>query len=265
MLKIAVLMLIFLFASSFASMFGLGGGILYTPFQIWFGIDFHQAVMTSLFLIFLTSLSATLVYREHRRIDWVVAFLVEIPTILGAFAGGIVAKYVSVIALKYLLIGIIFVAAILMNLDVSKYKIKIFYTSKEKRGLFWVKRKWGDDTIYLFVPYVVVVMFTVGMVISAVGISGGALKVPIMTILFGIPIEISIGSSSFMVGLTALSGITGHLSHTQIPWKMVLLFAVPVLIGGQIGSRISVNLDRKKAKTYYSLLLLIVGIVTMVR
>ena len=33
------------------SMLGQGGGALYTPLQVWLGVDFHQAATTSLFLI----------------------------------------------------------------------------------------------------------------------------------------------------------------------------------------------------------------------
>ena len=40
------------------------------PIQVWAGIDFHQAAATSLFLIMVVSLSASLVFRKAKKIDW---------------------------------------------------------------------------------------------------------------------------------------------------------------------------------------------------
>ena len=48
------------------SMLGQGGGAMYTPLQVWFGVNFHQAATTSLFLIMVTSVSASLVFHKAR-------------------------------------------------------------------------------------------------------------------------------------------------------------------------------------------------------
>ena len=47
-----------------AALLGIGGGTLYTPLQLFFGIDIHEAATTSLFLIFILSIGATVVYRR---------------------------------------------------------------------------------------------------------------------------------------------------------------------------------------------------------
>ena len=58
----------FIIASVFSAL-GVGGGVLYTPVQLFFGIEFHTAASTSLFLIMVTSLSATLVFHRAATID----------------------------------------------------------------------------------------------------------------------------------------------------------------------------------------------------
>lgn len=50
------------------SVLGQGGGVLYTPIQVWSGIDFHVAATTSLFLIMVMSLSASIVFRKANKI-----------------------------------------------------------------------------------------------------------------------------------------------------------------------------------------------------
>ncbi len=259
---IFVIILIF-GASLFASMFGLGGGILYTPFQLWAGIDFHQAVSTSLFLILFTSISATIVYRHNKKVDWLLAIIIEIPTTTGAFLGGLFSAYIPVHYLKMLLIGLIFLAALLMVFQPGEGKGGCFSEKLEKRSFWWLKREFDEGIIYINLLCVFIIMLFVGGIISAVGISGGILKVPLMTVVFGIPVPIAVGSSSFMVGLTALGGLLGHSVHTHINWKLILTLLIPVIIGAQIGSRISLKTDEKLLKKFYAFFLIIVGIITI--
>ena len=72
-------------------MLGLGGGIVYIPLQVFLGISYHQAAATSLFLVVLNSLSATVVYARANRIDWKLVAIVEAATVVGGFIGGLIA------------------------------------------------------------------------------------------------------------------------------------------------------------------------------
>lgn len=109
------------------------------------------------------------------------------------------------------------------------------------------------------------VMFLVGILTSMVGIGGGALKVPLMVLLFGIPIPVAIGSSAFMVGLTAAAGLLGHTSVTGFNWVAALLLAIPVFIGGQFGSRLSIHLKTGQLRTWFGLFILAVACFTAIR
>ena len=79
-------LLMFVIATVFSSL-GVGGGVVYTPAQLLFGIEFHTAASTSLFLIMVTSLSATLVFRRAATVDWPLAIVLEAATAFGAFLG----------------------------------------------------------------------------------------------------------------------------------------------------------------------------------
>src|SRR5579859_7380776 len=103
----------FAIASVFSALGG-GGGVLYTPVQLFFGIEFHTAATTSLFLIMVTSLSATLVFRKAATVDWPLAIVLESSTTLGAFLGGLYSGHFSGRFLIYLFSGVIAVAAFFM-------------------------------------------------------------------------------------------------------------------------------------------------------
>lgn len=258
------LIIILFFAALLAAFFGLGGGVLYTPFQLWFDIPFQQAAATSLLLILVTSFSATMVFRKSNQIDWVLAFLLEIPTTIGAFSGGVLSQYVSATVLTILLTLLLFIAGGLMLFPPKKPSDFCAGFAARNSRLF-LKRHYSGQILSIDLRCMVPIMFFTGMLISIVGISGGAIKIPLMVLLFRVPMPVAIGSSAFMVGLTATAGLLGHVSVGHVHWQLAALMIVPVFIGSQLGSRLSVHLKSKKLKRWYGVFLILVAILTMAR
>ena len=109
------------------------------------------------------------------------------------------------------------------------------------------------------------VSFAAGLASGMVGVGGGILKVPMMVLLFGIPIDIAVGSSALMVGVTAAGGFAGHLANSHWDWRTSLVLAVAVFAGGQIGSRVSVGIDKKKLKKGFGWFLLAIAALMLAR
>jgi hypothetical protein len=108
----------------------------------------------------------------------------------------------------------------------------------------WV-RHFNGMTYSIPLFLMVAVTFSAGYLSSILGISGGAIKVAAMILLFGIPSKVAVATSSLMVGFTGLTGLAGHLVHTTIDWKMALMLIVAVFIGGKLGSKISMGFSEK--------------------
>jgi len=252
-----------LLAAAFvAALFGQGGGVLYTPLQVWEGVNLHTAAPISLFLILIISLSSTLVFRKAHQVDWSTALILEAPTTLGAFFGGVLSQYVSSRTLGLLLFILLGTAAWFM-LRPPKGNVQSRTVSRPSHWIW--QRSMNDETYQLDLRLVVPVMLAVGVLTSMVGIGGGALKVPLMVLLFGIPVPIAIGSSAFMVGLTAAAGLLGHISFGSFNWTAALLLAIPVFIGGQIGSRLSIHLDALHLEKWFGVFILMVAFISVVR
>ncbi len=257
--------IILFLASLIASLFGIGGGVLYTPFQILVGIPFKEAASISLFLIIITSISATIVFRKEHRVDMPLALMLEIPTTLGAFLGGILSHYFSSEFLTFILLTLIIIAAYLLIHPIKRNIFSCSYPENSSKSKFLWKREWEGKILYLDLRCVFPIMFIVGTLISMVGISGGVLKIPIMLFIFGVPMSVAVGSSAFMVGLTAAAGFVGHASVGHVNWQFIILISIPVFMGAQIGSRISTHLKTKKLKKLYGYFLIIVAIITAIR
>ena len=72
--------------------------------------------------------------------------------------------------------------------------------------------------------------------------------------------DIAIATSTVMAAITALFGLGGHFMAGQFDLSMIAPLALAALIGGQIGSRISIKSDKAKLKKYFGFALLVIAV-----
>jgi uncharacterized membrane protein YfcA len=72
--------------------------------------------------------------------------------------------------------------------------------------------------------------------------------------------SIAVGSSSLMVGVTALTGFAGHLLRGHFDLRLTGVLAAGVLIGSQIGPRFAIKRNQAALKKYFALLLVAISI-----
>ncbi len=243
------------FVSLIFSMLGQGGGTLYTPLQVWLGTGFHVAATTSLFLIMVTSLSATIVFRKAKRVDWPLALVLESVTTCGGFAGGFYSGRFSGAFLSLVFAGVVAFASFFMLRD---FNLSRDCGEGRPGPLIW-RRRLGEKSYCVNLGIALPVSFAAGVMSGLIGVGGGILKVPLMVLLLGIPMEIAVGCSAFMVGITALGGFFGHVLSGHWDWKTSLILAVIVFAGAQIGARKSIGIDKKKIKKGFGWFLLIIA------
>lgn len=237
------------------SMLGQGGGALYTPLQVGMGIEFHEAATTSLFLIMVTSVAASLVFYKAKRIDWPLALVLETVTTAGGFAGGLGSGRFSAVTLSLLFAATIGTGAVFM---IRPMKEREPCAQRHGGSVSW-SRTLGEQHYCVNMVLALPLSFLAGALSGMVGVGGGLIKVPLMVLVLGVPMDIAVGSSSLMVGLTASGGFAGHLVHGHWNWRLSMILAVAVFIGGQIGSRITLKLDKKKLKVGFGWFLLVVA------
>lgn len=250
-----ILLLSFLLfpAAVAASMVGQGGGVFYTPIQVWLGIGLHQAATTSLFLIMVLSASASLNFHKAHEIDWALCGTLEVPTTLGAFLGGRLSRHFSDEALSLLLAALLTAAALFMLRSQRAPQIDL----GGRPGILVWRRMQGDQPYQVNLLLALPLMAILGLLTGMTGIGGGVLKVPLMTLLFKIPMKVAIGSSALMVGVTATGGFIGHVSVGHWDWRTSLVVALAVFVGAQIGSRLSVKVDQERLAAVLGALLLV--------
>lgn len=241
---------IFLAVSIFFSMLGQGGGAFYVPMLLAISVPFYVAAATSQVLIMVVSLSSMLVFAKAKTLDWKLVLLIEPPTNLGSFLGGYLSHYIPPYIAKLCFAGVLLIGAYFMYKPVQEH------AHLAPGGHWWNWRRTGVAEPYTInVLMLVPIMIVAGFVAGLLGVGGGLVKVPAVVLLGGVPMKIAIGSSSLMVGITALTGFVGHLLQGHFDLKLAAVLAAGVLIGSQIGPRLSVKTDPAKLKKFFAMLL----------
>ncbi len=100
----------------------------------------------------------------------------------------------------------------------------------------------------------------IGVLSGMLGITGGVIKLPLMVLFCGVPMDIAIATSTVMVAVTALFGLGGHIMAGHFDLSMIIPLAVGAFIGGQIGSRISIKSDKSKLKRIFGFVLMLIAV-----
>jgi uncharacterized membrane protein YfcA len=243
-----LLFFIFLVISIVFSMLGQGGGAFYVPMLLAVSVPFYVAATTSQVLIMVVSVSSMLVFAKAKTLDWKLVLLIEPPTNLGSFLGGYFSAYVPSHFAKLCFAGVLLVGAYFM------YKPAEPHRPKSSHWWYWHRTGVAEQyaiNVLILVPVMIVAGFVAGML----GVGGGLIKVPAVVLLGGVPMNIAVGSSSLMVGITALTGFVGHFIQGHSDLELAAPLAAGVLIGSQIGPRLSIKIDRTMLKKYFALLL----------
>jgi uncharacterized membrane protein YfcA len=226
------------------SLVGMGGGVLYTPIQVWLGIPFHTAATTSLFLIMVLSFSAAFIFGRARKIDWPLAGVLVSAMVLGGFSGGTVSTRFSEQSLLILFSLFLLGAGYLLIVSREKKEETAFGAN----GRFYWSRSLADRAYTINLAMALPISLLAGLISGLLGVGGSLIQIPMMVLLFGVPMDIAIGTSTVMIGITAWGGFSGHFLEGHWDPETSLILSVAVFFGAQIGSRISIGLEEYRLR-----------------
>lgn len=97
--------------------------------------------------------------------------------------------------------------------------------------------------------------FVAGNLSGMLGIGGGVIQVPVMNLLFGMPIKASTATSSHIISLTAMAGAVVYLARGFIDPVTTAITVVGVYLGARLGARLNQVLPSNIVKRVFSLVL----------
>lgn len=233
------------------SMFGQGGGSVYSPLLITLGYSILLATSTSLVLNLITSVSAGYIFYRKKMIDYKTS-LMFIPGIsIGAFAGGALSKSFDTTFLLWLFV--IFLLGV---------GARMIYSYREKE-----KDEQNTPKSYSTTQYLVTAVFGlgVGFIAGLLGVGGGIFIVPFMVYFLKSPTKIAAGSSHLIISFSALAGIIGHATSHEFDIPLIVATGIAVLIAGNLGARLSMKFKTKTIRAGLGLIMWAFAVQILVR
>jgi uncharacterized protein len=180
-----------------SGLLGVGGGFIMVPVQFFLltslGIDPTTAIRvafgTSLAVILPTAISGTIGHKRRGAVLTEPTVFMGISGIIAAFIGGTLASNIPGEYLKIIFGVLVLVAATWML--VAKYPE---HGSEPKKGILK----------YLIIGFIA------GILSGLLGIGGGVILVPILSILMGFSMHRAVGTSTAVLIFTSLGGIIAY-------------------------------------------------------
>jgi uncharacterized membrane protein YfcA len=245
-----------LLAGFVAGLLGVGGGIVTVP-VLEYSLRFagvpddyrlHVAVATSLAAIIPTAISSTRAHHARGAVDWDLAKRWSPPLLAAAFGGSLLASHAPLSALAALFGGVALLIAVKMLLPLDHWRL----ADRVPRGLP------GAGVAGL-----------IGGVSAMMGIGGGTLAVPTLT-LCGYPIHRAVGTAAFFGLLISVPGTAGYLlakPDAGLPWLTIgfvslaglALIGPGAMLTATLGARVAHGLSRRRLAQAFGLFLVVVG------
>jgi len=216
--------IVILIISTVFSMFGKGGGSLYTPVLVMLGLDLGASIATALFLNLVTAFVATMVFARNKLVDFKFCYLFLPGTILGSLLGALL----SARAPRELLLGIF---------SVFLYGAGAFMAFSKKETPGQTARPLDFNLIAL----IAVFSFGVGILSSLIGVGGGLVIFPFLVLYMKYPAQKAAGANAFIVAVSSLVGTAGHFASAHAPLSLMLSTSAACVIGSTIGSHVTVK------------------------
>ncbi len=238
-----------------ASMVGIGGGVFIVPLlTLLYGFSPPEAVGTSLATIVFTSLASTGNYARQKRIYYKTGLILAITTVPGAFLGAYLTSIIEAQLLGLIFGVFLFIVALRMIFEISFSRRK--HSDMERNAcsessLLELKSKILLGSILSFFG---------GLSSGLLGIGGGSLLVPIMTLAMNIPMHITVATSMFTMVFTSISGGTQHYLQNHIRVGFVLLLALGTIFGAQLGAYMSNRISSRTLRRTFGIVLILVSI-----
>lgn len=238
--------------SSLASLVGIAGGIMWVPYLILAqNLEARHAVMLSFLIQVFGMGSATFAHIRKKNIYWNLALgigpFIFSGMLLGAFLSERVVKSDWI---EISMGGLIMSIAFLFTIQQENYDAIL---NEDRKTQAPIKMKWMTSGFAVISGF-----FSVGIGDFVIPFFRGKLKIPMQN---------TIGTALFLNFFLAASGGISHLLLTKnYPDNFVNLLsasAFGVIIGGQIGPRISTFIDEGKLKEIFIFVLLLVGLHTI--
>lgn len=269
-----------LVAGLLGSMLGVGGGILIVPIlTLALHLPVHVAIGSSLVAIVASSCTAAGIYTKARLTNLKLGLLLGTTTTPGAIIGGLAAAVIApsvLIALFGLIL--VYVAYTMVVRRYLPYENALstdnaVNTDNTANNLSAsLKNSYYDQNLDKVITYEVnrtpaglVASFFAGVLSSLLGVGGGIVNVPVMSLVMGMPIKAAIATSTFIIAITATVGALIYHYYGHIYPFIVAPLIIGVVLGARLGAELTKRAGGVLLRRIFGAFLFIVSLLMFLR
>jgi uncharacterized membrane protein YfcA len=202
-------------------------------------LDVHPAIGASLAVVGSTALVGGIVHARHGRADMRAAALFGGAGMVGAPLGAQATHLVAGRVLLLLFALLMLLVGSLMLRHPAAARVE------PKR------------------PHAVAVPLAglgVGLLTGFLGVGGGFLIVPALTLLASIPIHRAIGSSLLVIAANSAAGVVGHLRRSEMPLGLTVALTAAAIAGSFAGVHAGASFDPARLRRAFAVFVILVGL-----
>lgn len=250
------------------AMLGLGGGIMLVPLLIFFlNIPIQVAAGASIVAVVATSSVAAVAYVRDEITNMRLGMFLELATTFGAITGAFITSFASEQILSIILGISMFYAAFIMyfqsrqmNRSFSMVKNDTIAEKLSLNGSYYDSAR-KEEVIYgvNHSPQTFAISYIAGILSGLLGIGGGAIKVPTMNLVAGVPMKVAAATSNFMIGVTAAASTLVYIRHGYCDAFITAPVVLGTLLGAFVGTKLMNKVRGKDLKKIFIVILFILG------
>ncbi len=235
-----------------SSMLGIGGGVLNTPLLlIFFAFTEQEAPATALVGGLFVSIAATIGYwkQKPRPVIPKIGLLLAVLTVPGSLFGVFLRTLITAPYALRLIFGLtLFPLALKMLFAKSRGKSD-FTTELANWDMSQITRKQMITSL--------LGAFIGGISAGLLGLGGGAVIVPVLCVLMGLPMHAAVATSMFTMVFTTSAGTAYNFMLGSVDPYFALAIGLGMLVGGQVGSRLACRVNAVQLKQIFGLIIIL--------
>ena len=233
-----------------SSMVGIGGGIFNTPLlMILFFLSAQVAPATALVAALFLAIASSISYwrQNPRPIIHKVGLFLAISTAPGSIIG---------VALRTM-ISDDYVLRLIFGVSLMPVAIKMLFAARRKKGDITSELATYDMSSLTDKRLAISLFggFIGGISAGLLGIGGGAVVVPVLSILMGLPMHAAVATSMFTMMITASAGTAMNYINGFINPYYAISLGIGMVIGAQFGSRLAPRVNSVQLKRVFGIIL----------
>ena len=230
---------------------GVGGALVMIPLLLYVppllgvgALDIKSVAAITMVQVFVAAVSGMIAHGRHGGVNRRLALVGGAAMATGSLAGAVTSKYVPERWLLVVFAAMVTIAFALMFVPEPPPDVTTAPAEVKEYSATLTSLTAG----------------VVGIAAGLVGAGGAFLLVPLLLVVVGVPLRVTIGSSLAITAVAATAGALGKAVTGQIPVPTALVVAVGALPGAQLGAAASRRLSGVALKRALLIVIVLTGL-----